>query len=464
VVFASTVALDSLRAIEPLIAPALAAVGQTRSLAWARLMLLYRFARPEAFGSVHMLRPASFDPDAVRIARSQGTEADYGLTLDAWDPSFGAELEQLIPRIDGWRDPVARLRALACVVGYVTLLEPGSSPAADRLCAEFCALADEVGLVPHRALARVFRAALLGGRGEFDAATEQIAQAWALFERESPAGAIPALVTVVGELTAQHVAADWPRLAGVMSDLARGPEDSSGSFSLVSTAFAAFAFASAGETDRAREVLGDILPALESAEPRQPLTAGLAGGAVWELRAADLAERLLPRAMALANDDGHEFYMTSTELTVARLSALAGRFDQAVDYFERARVTLERRDQQILSAIVDHDEALARLAHQQPGAAKLLALASARFQKLRMREWSRRAELLEAVDSELPDRLTAREAEVLRLVALGSTNKEIAAELVLSVHTVERHVQNAYRKIGARNRAEASTYVARVGL
>jgi DNA-binding NarL/FixJ family response regulator len=81
-----------------------------------------------------------------------------------------------------------------------------------------------------------------------------------------------------------------------------------------------------------------------------------------------------------------------------------------------------------------------------------------------MREWSRRAALVEGHGHELPDRLTGREAEILRLLAMGRTNKEIAGELVISVHTVERHVQNAYRKIDARNRAEASTYVARVRL
>jgi len=75
----------------------------------------------------------------------------------------------------------------------------------------------------------------------------------------------------------------------------------------------------------------------------------------------------------------------------------------------------------------------------------------------------RRVSLLEG-GAELPDRLTLREAEILRLVAVGRTNKEIAAGLVISVHTVERHVQNAYRKINARNRADASTYVARAGL
>jgi DNA-binding CsgD family transcriptional regulator len=156
--------------------------------------------------------------------------------------------------------------------------------------------------------------------------------------------------------------------------------------------------------------------------------------------------------------------MTCTELTVARLSAVLGRFDQAVAYFERARVTLERRDQRVLRAIVDYDEALVRLAHKQPGAIGLLALASARFKELGMREWSHRAALVKMPGHELPDGLTAREAEILRLVALGRANKEIAAELFISVHTVERHVQNAYRKISARNRADASTYVARVRL
>jgi DNA-binding CsgD family transcriptional regulator len=251
-----------------------------------------------------------------------------------------------------------------------------------------------------------------------------------------------------------------------MSDRANSPERSEW-LSLTFRAFAAQAFASAGEVDRAREVVGGILPALESDELLAATTSsplGFAGAAVWELGAVDLAERLLPHALALAGSDSGAGYMACKELTVARLSAVLGRFDQAVEYFERARVTLERRDQRVLRVIVDYDEALARATHEQPGAAQLLGVASDRFEELGMREWSRRAALVNIADPELPDRLTAREAEVLRLVALGSSNKEIAAKLVISVHTVERHVQNAYRKIDARNRADASTYVARVDL
>jgi DNA-binding CsgD family transcriptional regulator len=457
--FNLTVLPQGLQAIEPLIGRALAAVGKTRGLAWARLKLLHRFAGSEATGAVRVLHPIRLDPDAVRLARSEGSEADYAFSLSAWDSSFGPEVEQLIARVDGWRDPLARLRALHVVVTYVTLFESGCSPAAERLCAELVALADEVGLAPRRTLARVFHAALLGGRGEFDAAAEQIQQARAVSDGHPAASSV---LTLVEELNAQHVSADWPRLAGVMWELAKLPQDL-GWLSLVCAAFAALARASAGEAHRAREILGYVLPALDSSELLQPLATGLLGGAVWELGAADLAERLLPRALALADADRHGFYMTSTELTVARLSAVLGRFD-ALEYFGRARETLERREQWVLRAIVDYDEALARVTHRQPGAARLLAAARAQFERLGMHEWSRRAALLKVPDRELPDHLTAREAEILRLVAIRRTNKEIAAELFLSVHTVERHVQNAYRKIDARNRADAGDYVARVGL
>ncbi|MCL6645785.1 MAG: tetratricopeptide repeat protein, partial [Dehalococcoidia bacterium] len=51
--------------------------------------------------------------------------------------------------------------------------------------------------------------------------------------------------------------------------------------------------------------------------------------------------------------------------------------------------------------------------------------------------------------------LTATEAQVLRLLAGGRTTKEIAAELVVAVSTVDRHLTHVYQKLGVRNRAEA---------
>lgn len=57
-----------------------------------------------------------------------------------------------------------------------------------------------------------------------------------------------------------------------------------------------------------------------------------------------------------------------------------------------------------------------------------------------------------------PDDLSAREVEVLRLLAEGRTNKEIAAELVLSIRTVENHRASIYGKTGARSRAGLVAY------
>jgi len=54
--------------------------------------------------------------------------------------------------------------------------------------------------------------------------------------------------------------------------------------------------------------------------------------------------------------------------------------------------------------------------------------------------------------------LTPRELEVLRLVATGATNKAIAAELVLSERTVDRHVSNIFTKLGVSSRAAATAY------
>ncbi|HXL92468.1 MAG TPA: AAA family ATPase [Streptosporangiaceae bacterium] len=63
-----------------------------------------------------------------------------------------------------------------------------------------------------------------------------------------------------------------------------------------------------------------------------------------------------------------------------------------------------------------------------------------------------------------PAGLTSREAEVLRLVAAGLSNTQIAARLVVSDRTIDNHVSAILRKLGARTRGEASAQAARLGL
>jgi pimeloyl-ACP methyl ester carboxylesterase/DNA-binding CsgD family transcriptional regulator len=70
----------------------------------------------------------------------------------------------------------------------------------------------------------------------------------------------------------------------------------------------------------------------------------------------------------------------------------------------------------------------------------------------------------DAAEAEDASPLSSRETEILRLVATGMSNREIATTLVLSEHTVHRHVANILRKLAQTTRAAAATQALRAGL
>ncbi|MGW6393995.1 LuxR C-terminal-related transcriptional regulator [Streptomyces sp. NPDC055103] len=126
--------------------------------------------------------------------------------------------------------------------------------------------------------------------------------------------------------------------------------------------------------------------------------------------------------------------------------ALAGWLELRVPY-EAAQVRM-------LLAAADRavgDEEAARLE---------LAAARAVFERLGAEPDARRAAALLSGGKRrrLPGGLTAREAEVLRLVAGGGTNKDIAQALVISEHTVSRHLNNIFAKLGVSSRSAATAY------
>ena len=100
---------------------------------------------------------------------------------------------------------------------------------------------------------------------------------------------------------------------------------------------------------------------------------------------------------------------------------------------------------------------LERRAKQKRAAREAIAAGVAIFEKLGARAWERRARAeLGRIGGRAAarDALTPAEQRVAELVIEGRTNREVAAELVLSPHTVESHLRSAYRKLGIRSRVE----------
>lgn len=101
----------------------------------------------------------------------------------------------------------------------------------------------------------------------------------------------------------------------------------------------------------------------------------------------------------------------------------------------------------------------ARQAHDEETAQLEFQAARAAFDRLGARsDTDRVLGFSEGTDGAGPDGLSSRELEVLRLLAGGLSNRGIAEALVISEHTVRRHLSNVYRKIGVSSRSGATAY------
>jgi DNA-binding CsgD family transcriptional regulator len=280
---------------------------------------------------------------------------------------------------------------------------------------------------------------------------------------------------------AYYLDGDWPALATAATQLVASPEAAQSPLGLFVAANAANNHSRAGNLTEARRILSALLAVLPAMPPTMYVhngTVNIAATSVWELGAVEYAAtcRQLALDLIAAGIGGH--FMGSHELTVARMAALLGDMAEASTFFARARTELEASGRRPLRAIVDYDEALALLRIHSTDHARislLLETALEQFRTLGMEGWLKRvleqqeqlALRRRPTSSEqrvYPDGLTAREVEVLRLLAEGQTNKEIAATLVVSVPTVQRHIANIYGKIGARGRADATAYTIIRGL
>ncbi|HMA41356.1 MAG TPA: LuxR C-terminal-related transcriptional regulator [Gemmatimonadales bacterium] len=145
------------------------------------------------------------------------------------------------------------------------------------------------------------------------------------------------------------------------------------------------------------------------------------------------------------------------------LAAAASRFEQAAGLYEEAGAPYETaRNRLELAAVLAATEQRAvaqREARQALEAFRALGAArDAARAEARLAQWAARR------PSGRHRKLTGRQIEILRLVAQGLSNPEIAARLRLSDHTVKRHVANLLTRLGLSSRSAAVAYAAKQGL
>jgi DNA-binding CsgD family transcriptional regulator/type II secretory pathway predicted ATPase ExeA len=181
----------------------------------------------------------------------------------------------------------------------------------------------------------------------------------------------------------------------------------------------------------------------------------------------------------IAADAGQPEAVSALSHALGEIALLDGDAALAVMQFERAidllhgvgapfeRMESERRAASALLMTGRRDDAVERLAgayrlarrmRAQPSVQRLAASLAGLGEQADRRLSRRQAEQLDHQG------LTRRELGVLRLLAVGMTNREIAAELVVSPRTVDMHVRNILRKLDCRARADAARRASELGL
>jgi DNA-binding CsgD family transcriptional regulator len=239
--------------------------------------------------------------------------------------------------------------------------------------------------------------------------------------------------------------------------------------------------AAEGAVDEAAERCRSLIARWEGSEDHHYAVKGLRFGAGFFARNGDRAgAHACTEALSrIASETGHADALAALAHAIAESALAADDADTAAEQLGQAvelhrgldlpydRAEIELRAGVALAAAGEREAALERLGDAYRTARKLGArpLAAEAAREV--------AELGESVGRRLGRRaeadadgagLSRRELEVVRLVAVGRTNREIAQELFLSPRTVDMHVRNMLRKLDARTRAEAAHRAGQLGL
>lgn len=174
----------------------------------------------------------------------------------------------------------------------------------------------------------------------------------------------------------------------------------------------------------------------------------------------DIAEAAADELEAIADAYQSPVLEATTAVARGRLQlarhdpvAACGTLRAALQLWQEVDVPYEAASTRVLLGMANRD------AGDEDGAKACLEAAAASFERL-----GAAAAWVGVSPVPLPGGLTEREAEVLRLVASGSSNRDIANALVLSEKTVARHLSNIFVKIGVSSRAAATAYAFEKGV
>ena len=309
---------------------------------------------------------------------------------------------------------------------------------------EWCASLPVV--TPFHGICRIHRGEVLGLRGAWEEAEGEIRMAseeLAAFKPRSAANALYAL----GEIQRRRGDLDGAEHSFLRAhELGRDPQPGLALVRLaqgragIATAALRTAIA-AGSATRIRRA------ELLAAEVEAALAAGdrtLAGTAAEDLSSiAEALDRPAVNAIAAQARGAVQLAASDAAGAMAELRAAAAMWNDMGLPYEEAEARL----------LVG---AAAKTLGDEEGARLEIQTARAAFQRLGARVQARRAADAMTSRSHRPAGLTAREAEVLHLVAAGKSNRQIGLALDISEYTVARHVQNIFVKLGVSSRAAAT--------
>jgi DNA-binding CsgD family transcriptional regulator/tetratricopeptide (TPR) repeat protein len=185
-----------------------------------------------------------------------------------------------------------------------------------------------------------------------------------------------------------------------------------------------------------------------------------------------VAELVYPELLPLAGSNvmiGHLVACYgSADRYLGMLAGTLGEWERATEHFEQA---LELNRMMGASTWLAHTEyeyarMLERAGTDSARVSRLLGHAAELAEDVGMSALSARVAAIgtDITPAGLPDELSAREAEILRLVARGLSNREIGGTLFISEHTAANHIRSILRKTGCANRTEAASYAHRHAL